>query len=537
MPLSKLRALGQFGVLTDPKPFDLPPQAFSMGTNVRFYDGSVSRGPVFRKAGSLAKANPRGLAAYETGGTTKLYVAYNDGTIAQWSTAGETDASIASYTPAVASSVFTNATLSGVLYFNRNDRVPWALLPSASQFATLAHWDSTWRCNVLRAFNGSLVALNVTKGGTAFPNMVKTSDFALSGAVPASWDETDPTNNAYENVLAEMKGGIVDGLQLGSSAFYIYSNKETWEMLPTRDTEVYTVTRKFNDAGALSANCVIEVDGKHFVFGANDIWMHDGTGKQSIATNKVRKFIFKSIAGSKATQSFIAHNANLKELHFCFNSGDAYTAFNGSGEDGCNRSAVYNYGDGTWTFDDQPRVFAADVAPLGDTLTWSNVTATWATIGGSWQSLEDTFTSGPIYVSGLATGLTASVYVNDLYGEGSLFTFPVDPAANPPALLERGGIDLDELNDDLTGYKTVRAVYPQATLDPSGATLDFQFGSADAFNEAPVFGDWQSYDGVTDTKCDFMSAGRYLFFKARYNDYKTFALSGMDFDTVQTGKR
>jgi hypothetical protein len=34
-----------------------------------------------------------------------------------------------------------------------------------------------------------------------------------------------------------------------------------------------------------------------------------------------------------------------------------------------------------------------------------------------------------------------------------------------------------------------------------------------------------------------MSAGRYLFFKARYNDYKTFSLSGMDFDTVQTGKR
>jgi hypothetical protein len=68
----------------------------------------------------------------------------------------------------------------------------------------------------------------------------------------------------------------------------------------------------------------------------------------------------------------------------------------------------------------------------------------------------------------------------------------VDSAANPSATLERDGIDLDELNDQLTGYKTVRAVYPQATLDPEGATLDFQFGSADAFNQAPEFGDWQA---------------------------------------------
>jgi hypothetical protein len=82
MPLSKLRALGQFGILTDPKPFDLPPQAFSMGTNVRFYDGCVSRGPVFRTAGALASSTPRGLAAYETSGVTNLYVAYLDGTVA-----------------------------------------------------------------------------------------------------------------------------------------------------------------------------------------------------------------------------------------------------------------------------------------------------------------------------------------------------------------------------------------------------------------------------------------------------------------------
>jgi hypothetical protein len=285
--------------------------------------------------------------------------------------AAETDASLAGYVPSNADTPFTSTILSGVLYQNRSDRVPWALLASATNFVNLANWDSTWRCGVLRSFNSSLVALNVTKGGTSYPNMVKTSDFALSGAVPASWDESDPTNNAYENVLAEMKGASLMGYSLAPARSTSTATKRRGKCSPRRHADLHVVRRKFGDAGALSANCVVEVDGKHFVFGPNDIWVHDGTGKKSIASGRVRKFIFRSLVPSKATQSFVAHNPNLKELHFCFNSGDAYTAFGTAGEDGCNRSAVYNYELDTWTFDDLPRVFAADVAPLGATLTWA----------------------------------------------------------------------------------------------------------------------------------------------------------------------
>jgi hypothetical protein len=539
MPISKLRGLGQFGINTDVRPFDLPPQAFSLGVNVRFNDGCVSRAPVFRKAGLLASTTPRALVAYEASGTSNLYVSYRNGTIVKWTPTSETDVSLSGYTPANADVPITNAILSGVLYQNRSDRVPWALLPTASRFVALANWDSTWRCSVLRPFNSSLVALNVTKGATNYPNMVKTSDFALAGAVPPSWDATITTNNAYENILAEMTGAIVDGAQLGSSAFYVYSNTETWEMLPTLDQQVYTARRKFKDAGAINANCVVEADGKHFVFGTNDIWKHDGTGKASIANGRVRKFIFRSLNAAKAGQCFVAHNPNLKELHFCFVSGDRLVAFNGVSDDGCNRSAVYNYAEDKWTFDDLPRVFAAEVSPLSTTsLTWANVTATWDTIGGTWQGLGDTFTKGLFFVGGSATGLTASVYANDLYSEGSLFNFTVDSTANPPAYLERDGIDLDELNEELRGYKCLRSIYPEALLDPSGATLDFAFGSQDGFSQSPpIYTDWQDYDGVVNMKCDFMSAGRYLALKMRYNDYKTFALSGLDFDMVRTGDR
>jgi hypothetical protein len=512
-----------------------------MGVNVRFNDNHIARGPVFRTAGTLGTTTPRSVMSLENGGTTNLYVAYQNGRVKLWTPTTETDASISGYVDASADTPITNCVLSGVLYTNRADRVPWALTPAASAFVALANWTSTWRCGVLRAFNSSLVALNVTKGATNYQNMVKTSDFAVSGAVPPSWDESSTTNNAYENIVAEMTGAITDGLQLGS-AFYIYSAGETWEMLPTLDTNIYTIRRRFKDAGAINANCVVEADSKHFVFGANDIWMHDGTGKQSIANGRVRKFIFASLQATKVSQCFVTHNPNLKEIHFCFVSGDDYVTY-GTGdtgsEDGCNRSAVYNYAENKWTFDDLPRVFAAEVATLNAaTVTWANVPGTWDTVGGTWAGVSDTFTKGLFYVGGSATGLTASVYAQDLYGPGSLFTFPVDTTVNPTALLERNGIDLDELNEELRGYKTVRAIYPEATLDDDGADLEFQFGSADGFNQEATFVDYQSYDGGADNyKCDFLSAGRYLFMRMRYADFKNFSLSGLDFDMVRTGSR
>jgi hypothetical protein len=59
--------------------------------------------------------------------------------------------------------------------------------------------------------------------------MVKTSSFPLSGAVPASWDITLANTLATENILAEMRGGIVDAQTLGSS-LVIYGAQEAWLM-------------------------------------------------------------------------------------------------------------------------------------------------------------------------------------------------------------------------------------------------------------------------------------------------------------------
>jgi hypothetical protein len=164
--------------------------------------------------------------------------------------------------------------------------------------------------------------------------------------------------------------------------------------------------------------------------------------------------------------------------------------------------------------------------------TWATVIGTWEQTGGSWQDLEDGFKKAAVFVGEASTtyGLDRALYVNDQYGRGSVVNAPVDPAANPPMFLERDGIDLDEVNADLRGFKHIISIYPQGRTDPDGAPLEFAFGIASNFGEAPVYGDYQTYDPRIDYKLDFDRGGRYLAMRVRYNDYKTASLSGIDLD-------
>jgi hypothetical protein len=57
MSLPKVRNLGQFGVVADPDPFTLPPNAFSMAVNARFRNGKITRSPVFRNVVNLSAAS------------------------------------------------------------------------------------------------------------------------------------------------------------------------------------------------------------------------------------------------------------------------------------------------------------------------------------------------------------------------------------------------------------------------------------------------------------------------------------------------
>jgi hypothetical protein len=534
MPIVPVRDLGKFGVITDLDPYDLPAQAWSMGVNVRFRNNRVSHAPVFRNVKVLTGSStaPRYVAgANPSSGLDFVFIGYLDGTVTRFENGAETAYSVSGYTPSSAEAAWSSTTLAGVAYVNREDRVPWSLSPADSNFHALANWDSTWRARLLRTCGGSLVALNVTKGATVYPAMVKTSSFPLSGTVPASWDTGVANSLATENILAEMSGPIVDAQKLGS-ALVIYGQQEAWLMQADNSIEVFAYRKLAFNKGAINVNCSVEIDGKHFVFGNTDIWRHDGYSEQSICDGRTRDFIFNSINMAKANRCFVAHNERMSELHFCYVSGDGYANFLNT-TDGCNRAAVFNYATNTWTFDDLPLVFAADPANLSVSLTYATVTSSYNTVGGTYLDQEDGFKRTLTFVGSASTeyNLSKSLYAFDLYGAGSTVVFPVDANATGPVTLEKNGMDLDDLGKDLKGYATLSSIYPQARFDPeSTSPLTVYMGSNDYFTLDPIYDQVQTFDSLLDYKLDYQASGRYLAVKMTTPDFHPFSISGFDLD-------
>src|SRR3546814_10411248 len=72
----------------------------------------------------------------------------------------------------------------------------------------------------------------------------------------------------------------------------------------------------YDKVGILNQNCVVQVDGLHYVFDKDDIYLHDGASKKSIIHGKDKDFVFQSLNYSKAWLAFVSPDPRLNEIHF-----------------------------------------------------------------------------------------------------------------------------------------------------------------------------------------------------------------------------
>jgi hypothetical protein len=540
MTIAKIRNLSQAGVITDVSPFNLPANAFSMAVNARFENGSILRAPVFRRVPlTLAQSDPRFLTSdLPTTGFDTMYVGYLNGKVSSVKNVTETDVTISGFSVNPVETPYTSVSLGSVFYMNRADRVPWSKRAVDTAFQPLQNWDSTWRANLLRTCGGVLVALGLTKGAASFPTMVKTSTIPQYGTVPTSWDNTVTTNNATENILADMHGAITDACLLGTDLI-IYGLNEAWKMTADGSSNVFRYDKLRFGKGAINANCSVEVDGIHYVFGPNDIWTHDGVSDVSIADQRVRKFIFSTINLQKAFRCFVQHDPNRKKIIFGFISGDPFLAFT-PGSGGCNRSAVFDLVEKKWDgFDDLPYVFGATISNIDTTATYANITGTYDTLGGTYLDQEDSIKRNLVMLGDVSAtySLSEGLYAVDLQGPGSNVGYPVDTNATRPVTIIRDGIDLDELPEveDNSNYKILDSIFPQAKFETGAQPLMISAGGANNYNDTVVYEPAQSYDADVFHQCDFFTAGRYQSVKITHNDYHYFNLSGLDLALMVTG--
>ena len=341
MALIPVDKLGQVGIVKDIAPFQLPPNAWSDGNNIRVEHGAIIKSPGYASVIATCPIAPYyitqlkagGAAYWIVGGLAKIYV--HNGTT--WTDITRTSGDYST----TADENWMSTVIGGVLVMTNNvdDPQEWPLtsgVPSVStKMQDLANWPASVECKSIRSFRSFLIGLNITKSSVPNSRVVKWSTEAPINAVPVSWDENSAVVDAGEYSLEDTKGAILDGLPL-QDAFMIYKEDSIYSMTYVGTPFIFSFRQLSPTVGILAKNCVTEFDGGHFIFGNGDMYINDGQRIKSLLPHKMRDYIFSYIDGDKYNRSFCVTDYNRSEVLACFPSSD-----NQSGQ--CDKALVWNW--------------------------------------------------------------------------------------------------------------------------------------------------------------------------------------------------
>ncbi|MBD3754218.1 MAG: hypothetical protein IE937_01085 [Gammaproteobacteria bacterium] len=534
-----IRGVGDVGLVTDLEPQDLPLKAWTNCRNVRFSDGILSRFSIFKqiKAGYTYAKTPSGV--YDSSseyGEGRIVTVFTDGSIEELFNGTVTDVTNTG-TLITTSLKPTDCFLGGVHYINKPLSTPvYRQSGSSGAYVEIPGWSADDTCSSLRSFKDFLIALNVTKSGTHYPGMVKWSDATQAGAPPSNWDTVNTASLAGENVINSLKGGLIDGLPLGDS-FIVYGEQQAYRMDYINTPFIFSTETLFSDVGMIAKNCAVGVNGKHYVFGSNDIYVHDGMQKQSIANGRVIKQVFGEIDFGKRNRCIVLHDDYHHEIYFCYPSVDDGAAWPLAQVDGCNRAAVFNYKFNTWTVIDLPSIVSSVNTTISSTMSW-DTSPNWDNGGQTWASLEG---QKPRNILVCGTGNSTlgkaaqSYFMDDIYN-GRLGN-PVDYDVFWDAYAETVYKDLDDIGAELIGRKMIRRIVPQIKTPDPTTTITFTVGQAETLSQDILWGRGLTMTPWTDLKYDTRITGRYIALRMNIPSGSYAEMSGYDADVVAISRR
>lgn len=504
MPIITVPAAGEKGLIQDIPSQELPLNGWSYGVNVIFRDGSVMRSYGNQSAFSAPSVTPYHMEMLQTTnykywvhcGLSKIYVDNGTGT--------RNDITPATAPTGSADDIWTGGVLDGIMVLgNGKDKPVYWAGNTGTPCAVLPGWGS-WSAAAVRPFRNYLVAVDVTKSGTRYPHMVKWSDAAVPGAVPASWDETDPGKSAGEQDL-DGNDPLVDFVPLGDVGV-LYKERSMWAMRYIGAPLIWQFQRLPGNVGALTRNCVANTPLGHVVLAQGDIVLHNGQGAQSIINERNRKWLFDNIDTTNYKRSFLATNPSKNEVWVCFPW---------SGQSTCSVALIWNWAHDTWGVRTISGVtggmsgvisYTAPGQDWSDTGTWDSDTTGWSSdvssLVGERLVMCDTSPSICIYDTG-----------SDFDGEVVL------------SILERTGLSFD----DPTSVKVIKGIRPRVT-GTAGDTLQISVGGAMDVEGAVTWSPTFNYTIGTSYKVDAFATGRFLAIKVMSTGGNPWSIRSFDID-------
>ena len=515
MTIVRVPAAGAIGVIKDLSAHELPPNAWTDSKNIRFLDGLAYQFYGHGEVYNTPSFTPQHVLPCNVGGARYWVYTTAAKTFCVTLTAGvavHTDITHLVPRTGVVNQ-WTSTLLSGIPVINAGDALSVPMtwnLNTANKLVDLANWPASTYCKSIRAYKNYLVALNITKGTTNYPFMVKWSNPADPGSVPISWDITDATKDAGETDLAEGYDPIIDGLQLRDS-FIIYKEASIWRMDFTGGAYVFRFTKVLGTSGAMNKNCIVEIDGQHVVLTGSDVLVHDGQSAVSVLDKATRRFLFQSIDVNNVGNCFVFKNPFFNEIFVCYPS---------IGNTSCNKAMVWNWKDKTVSFREIPNLNHATFGPVDNGLmsNWSQDSAPWDSDLSLWD--------GPDFVPSTARAMMAS---NDT----KLFLMDASSSFNgviPDAYMERRGLSFGAAEK----MKIVKGIRPRISGN-TGSTVLVQIGSSpDAFTD-PVYGPAMTHTIGTTVSNDCMVAGRYIAVKLSTGTAYQWRLDSYDLVVEEAG--
>lgn len=523
MPKIAISPAGQLGLITDVKPYELPPTAWSMVSNMHFLDGKVKRMLGHKDLFGTKSGAPYFVGFARSLAGVSFWVYANGTDVWAYDTAHTEITRVSGDYSAAGIRKWQGGVINGLFLMTNDTDQPqvWSPVAAAQKLVDLPNWPANTRCRVMKAFKNHLIALDVDKNGTRDPRMIKWSHPAASGAVPTSWDETDATKDAGEFSLADTEGRVVDSVTLREENV-LYKDDSIYRMRYIGGNDIFDFKPMFQNIGALSKNCAVEyVFGKHLVFGKDDIFLHDGNQMQSVIHQKIRRNLYNSLDTTEALNSYVITNPLNHEIWICYAE---------QGQPFPNVALVWNWDTGATGKREIPLVPSMVRGIVdeeaGEDL-WSSNAQTWDGDALVWGETVSNPSLTRIVMAEPTNTKLMGVTPDAGDHDGTVFT----------AEVERTGLGIpfaEASPPDISTVKFCRGVWPRIS-GTIGQSVEVRMGYQMEIEGAITWLPWKTFVIGTDEKVDFLLSGRLFAIAFRSTTTFDWELSGYSLDVDPIG--